>query len=540
MILNRKKTLKNKLLNKFGKIKNDSFDFEMIKKYYNGIQSTKNFQTLSDKTCNDLDFDELFMFVDRTNSRIGQQYLYNKLRRIPLINIQQDNNEKIIGEFIKNDDFRLGIQSQLNKLKEFNVYYLTSLFQDKFLKPPRWFFIIPVLSFTSILSLIFLFFNLQFAFVLFTVVIINLLIHYWNKKNMDQYLSSLPQLLNLNSVACKLFTDPHLVVLNPKLFKSIKIVNKIRNRMTFFMLESNLQGEFQALFWMFLEFIKILFLFEPILLFSVLKRLEDKRSEVEELFEFVGQVDSLNSIASLRAGVNNYCIPEIQSEKIIITEKIYHPLIIDCIDNNICVKNKSILLTGSNMSGKTSFIRTLGINVITGLTLNTCFAKQLTMPRMQVFSAIRISDDLMNDKSYYFEEVLTIKEMINESKSKIINLFLLDELFKGTNTIERISAGKAVLSSLCENGNIVFVSTHDIELADLLFDEYELYHFSEKIDNNTIDFDYKLKDGKLKNRNAIKILQINNYPEKIINEAFEISNLLDNASKINTPNIYEK
>jgi len=540
MILNRKKTLKNKLLNKFGKIKNDSFDFEMIKKYYNGIQSTKNFQTLSDKTCNDLDFDELFMFVDRTNSRIGQQYLYNKLRRIPLINIQQDNNEKIIGEFIKNDDFRLGIQSQLNKLKEFNVYYLTSLFQDKFLKSPRWFFIIPVLSFTSILSLIFLFFNLQFVFVLFTIVIINLLIHYWNKKNMDQYLSSLPQLLNLNSVACKLFTDPHLVVLNPKLFKSIKIVNKIRNRMTFFMLESNLQGEFQALFWMFLEFIKILFLFEPILLFSVLKRLEDKRSEVEELFEFVGQVDSLNSIASLRAGVNNYCIPEIQSEKIIITEKIYHPLIIDCIDNNICVKNKSILLTGSNMSGKTSFIRTLGINVITGLTLNTCFAKQLTMPRMQVFSAIRISDDLMNDKSYYFEEVLTIKEMINESKSKIINLFLLDELFKGTNTIERISAGKAVLSSLCENGNIVFVSTHDIELADLLFDEYELYHFSEKIDNNTIDFDYKLKDGKLKNRNAIKILQINNYPEKIINEAFEISNLLDNVSKINTPHIYEE
>jgi DNA mismatch repair ATPase MutS len=87
---------------------------------------------------------------------------------------------------------------------------------------------------------------------------------------------------------------------------------------------------------------------------------------------------------------------------------------------------------------------------------------------------------------------------------------------------------------------MVFVSTHDIELADLLFDDYELYHFSEKLDNNTIDFDYKLKDGKLKNRNAIKILQINNYPKDIINEALEISNHLDRASKINNPYSYEK
>jgi DNA mismatch repair ATPase MutS len=87
---------------------------------------------------------------------------------------------------------------------------------------------------------------------------------------------------------------------------------------------------------------------------------------------------------------------------------------------------------------------------------------------------------------------------------------------------------------------MVFVSTHDIELADLLIDEYELYHFSEKLDDNSIDFDYKLKDGKLKNRNAIKILQINNYPKDIINEALEISNLLDSASKINKPYSYEK
>jgi DNA mismatch repair ATPase MutS len=133
----------------------------------------------------------------------------------------------------------------------------------------------------------------------------------------------------------------------------------------------------------------------------------------------------------------------------------------------------------------------------------------------------------MNDKSYYFEEVLTIKEMIEKSQTKESNLFLLDEIFKGTNTIERISAGMAVLSYLNNKSNIVFVSTHDIELAELLKDNYNLYHFSEQVEDKTVDFDFKLKEGKLTNRNAIKILEINDYPEEIITKAIELSKELD-------------
>ncbi len=162
---------------------------------------------------------------------------------------------------------------------------------------------------------------------------------------------------------------------------------------------------------------------------------------------------------------------------------------------------------------------------------NTCFAKRMLIPKVRIYSAIRISDDLMNDKSYYFEEVLTIKEMIEQSSNEIPNLFLLDEIFKGTNTIERISAGKAVLSKLAKNNNFVFVSTHDIELTDMLSDEYELYHFSEIVKDNNVDFDYKLKEGKLKNRNAIRILQINDYPNDLINEAIEISKKMDEIAE---------
>jgi DNA mismatch repair ATPase MutS len=281
-------------------------------------------------------------------------------------------------------------------------------------------------------------------------------------------------------------------------------------------------------FWSVLELIKAFFLLEPLLLFGVLRQLDNKRREIEKVFSFVGYVDTLISIASLRHSLNLFCTPEINDKiKILEATDMYHPMIVDCVKNSIQVGDKSILLTGSNMSGKTSFIRTIGLNVITGLTINTCFAKRLSVTRFKIYSAIRISDDLMNDKSYYFEEVLTIKEMVEKSQMAEANLFLLDEIFKGTNTIERISAGKAVLSYLSTGSNIVFVSTHDIELAELLNDTYELYHFSEQVDHKTVDFDYKLKEGKLKNRNAIRILEINDYPKEIISEAIEISKELD-------------
>ena len=110
--------------------------------------------------------------------------------------------------------------------------------------------------------------------------------------------------------------------------------------------------------------------------------------------------------------------------------------------------------------------------------------------------------------------------MITESRLPLNNLFLLDEIFKGTNTAERIAAGKAVLSYLAKSSNnTVFVSTHDIELADLLSIEYDLYHFTETVHEKQIHFDYQLKRGKLYTKNAIRILEINDYPPEVIEEA---------------------
>lgn len=524
--LGKKESKKLKL--SFGLIKDGPFDFEMIGKYFRNKDNSEVFQILSDKTCNDLDFEELFCFLDRTNSRIGQQFLYNRLRAISSNTENITRNEEIISRLLKDDASRVKIQRELTQLNDFKAYYVSSLFQEEHISPPKYFFLFKLLSFASILLLALIPFNPLIIFPLIGIFVVNLGIHFWNKKNLFKYLQSIPQLLRLNRIATAIHKEKLLSKINPNLKESIKVINQVRNRMLFFQLEGKLQGDLAVVFWSTFELVKTLFLLEPLLLFGVLKRLNTKRKEIEAVFSFIGEVDLLISIASLRKGCDSFCTPIInEKENRIIAEEIYHPLIQNCVSNNILVSNKSILLTGSNMSGKTTFIRSIGLNLITGLTINTCFAKAITLPIIRIYSAIRISDDLMNDKSYYFEEVLTIKQMLEKSRDGKPSLFLLDEIFKGTNTVERIAGGKATLSYLAKNDNLVFVSTHDIELADMLVDEFELYHFSEIIEGKSVDFDFKLKTGKLMNRNALRILEINEYPESVISEANEISKELD-------------
>jgi DNA mismatch repair ATPase MutS len=524
---NRKKALNEQLNQSFGQLKDATFDFENIEKYFRNKDRSKAHQVLSDKTCNDLDFADLFMFVDRTHSTVGQQYLYHTLRTVTVDEEQTKLDEEIISALTTDAELRVSLQKRIGTLKSKDAYSISTLFQEAHINKPKWFLAVKLLSFASFVCLVLGFFNSLFFILLIGLFCVNFVLHYWNKSNLVQYVNSIPQLLRLNNVASHLFVNPALKKLNPKLPKSIKLINDVKSRMFFFQLEAKLQGEFEIIAWFIFELFKTLFLLEPLLLFGVLKRLDTKRAEIEDVFKFVGHVDVLLSIASLRNGLDTYCLPNITEDTAIIAEEISHPLIYNCTTNSIAITEKSVLLTGSNMSGKTSFIRAIGLNVITGLTLNTCFARSMTFPLMKVFSAIRISDDLMNDKSYYFEEVLTVKELLHESEKVAKNLFLLDELFKGTNTVERISAGKAVLSALAKSNNKILVSTHDIELTDLLADEYELYHFSETVNEKTVGFDYKLKEGKLKNRNAIRILEINDYPTEVVQEAMQISKELD-------------
>ena len=303
-------------------------------------------------------------------------------------------------------------------------------------------------------------------------------------------------------------------------------------QMSLFKLEVKLQSEIGLAVEYLVELVKALFLIEPLVLYNVLKELDSKRSEVQQVYEFIGELDVAISISFLRNDVPYFCFPKLTSQKKRITAtEVYHPLIYQSIPNSIDLNERSALLTGSNMSGKTTFIRTIGINAITAQTINTCFAEEFNAPVLKIHSAVRISDDLLSEKSYYFEEVLTVKYLLEESTSGFQNLFLLDELFKGTNTVERIASGKAVLAYLDKGPNIVFVATHDLELAELLENKFSLYHFTEVVQDGAIAFDYKIKTGNLRNTNAIRILELNGYPREVTDEATILANRIYNIKK---------
>ena len=140
MTNNRKKRDREKLLKAFGTLKDEYFHFEQIEKYFRKKDNSDAFQTLNNKTCNDLDFEELFMFVDRTSSKIGQQFLYNKLRTIPKQSNEIRRHEKLITLLSENSDSRVSIQTQLSKLNNSDAFYISSLFQEAHIKTPKWFF----------------------------------------------------------------------------------------------------------------------------------------------------------------------------------------------------------------------------------------------------------------------------------------------------------------------------------------------------------------------------------------------------------------
>ena len=496
------------------------FCIDQIEYYHRNKKRLPDYAIIDDKTINDVDFHELFKYIDKTNSKVGQQYFWDKLVSLNL-NINFDDQEKWIVYFDQEKENATKIKNMLSKLKKYDAYNISKLFIDEYIQKPKWHSFIKVLSFIPILSLLLMHTFSTFFYVLIISLLTNFVIHYFYKRYIHLYMNSIPQLLILLNTIKRIVSLNLPIKPSDSILFSIKSFDKIKGKMSVFELDKKNYSDLAIIIFALLEYCKIFFLIEPIIIFDILNKLDCKRNDIQNIFEYVGEIDSFLSINDLRKGMTNYCCPVINNNiHYLEFQDIYHPLVINCIPNSLKIKGKSVLLTGSNMAGKTTFIRTVAINVILAQTINTCFAKEFKLRTMNLFSAIRIFDDLLDDKSYYFEEVVTVKNMIEQSNMLSNNLFLLDEIFRGTNTLERIAAGKAVLSYLVRSdNNIVFVSTHDIELAELLNDDYDLYHFTEIIKNGELHFDYKIKEGRLTTSNAIRILELNNYPKEIINDA---------------------
>ena len=213
----------------------------------------------------------------------------------------------------------------------------------------------------------------------------------------------------------------------------------------------------------------------------------------------MGEVDAAISTASFRAGRRDWTRPRfVQPGASAKLSNLRHPLLVDAVPNSVSLApGRGLLITGSNMSGKSTFLRTVGVTAVLAQTLNTCLASEYYAPVFSVRSCIGRSDDLLSGKSYYIAEVETLLGLVEASVGSAPHLFLLDELFRGTNAVERIAAGQAVLLELVSDArrtspNVVIAATHDGELVDLLPDSYSAFHFGDVVGPAGLIFDHPL------------------------------------------------
>lgn len=265
----------------------------------------------------------------------------------------------------------------------------------------------------------------------------------------------------------------------------------------------------------------MLFLSEIINYEKVKKNISKNKEYFKNIFEYVGTIDALIGAASFRESLDYFTIPKLtRTKKYMEFEKMYHPLIQNPVTNSGSFK-KSVLITGSNASGKSTFIKSVAINAILSQSINTCCAKDYNGSYFNIYTSMALKDDVLSNESYYIVEIKSLKRILDSIYSTIPTLCVVDEILRGTNTVERIASSSEVLSSLSENNCICFAATHDIELTYLLEDKFDNYHFQEDITDKEIKFDYKLYNGRTQSRNAIKLLGFIGYSDYIVNKAKE-------------------
>lgn len=496
----------------------NDFDLNSINKYFKFKCSNVNnyFQIISEDTSMDLDLDFLFFKLDKTLSKIGKQFFYSKFK---IIDKENDIYFEKYQEYFQNnkyDDIELNLK-KLNKYKDYEVIELIKndiIVNNKYLSYAK---LSTIMFFIVLLMSIFIKQMLLFTIVLF---VINLYFHYKNKSYVEYYNQIISRLQKTISIAYNIhkinpiFKEEYNKINLKKLKRSIWMTN-VSNQFS--------NNELLVIFWLLFEIIQIIFNLEIFIFNKNVKILNNSKQELLNVFEFIGKIDASINIYKIKSEYST-CKPVFINDKSIKINKIYHPLIENCIKNDLNLINNSIAITGSNMSGKTSFMRTVASNIIIAESLGFCFAEKMEIPFMKVLSSISIQDDINENKSYYLEEVLRIKSFLEFKDS--YNLILIDEIFKGTNTTERIAISKTVLKYLNSDKNIVFITTHDLEIANYLKNyKYDLYYFSEDINNDELKFTFKLNLGLNPNTNAIKILKLYNYPKEIIEESYNQLNI---------------
>jgi len=237
-------------------------------------------------------------------------------------------------------------------------------------------------------------------------------------------------------------------------------------------------------------------------------------NRIRAWFETIGAFEALSSLSAVSHLHPEWVFPELQDDGMKIrARELGHPLIQPekCVHNDIVIDNRSCIITGSNMSGKSTFLRAMGMNLVLAYAGTAVCARQFRCSIMDIFTSMVIRDDLIDGISTFYAELTRINMILKHSDQKQPMFYLIDEIFRGTNSLDRIAGARVVLRELSKRGAIGLISTHDFELCDLEKDSplnFRNYHFEEQYAKGGIHFDYKLRPGRCTTSNARYLMKM--------------------------------
>lgn len=517
------KFLKNSLSEGWGKAPDIQYGngwLEDISSYYYNlaITGTKTCY-IDDITWNDLDMDSVFKSINNTQSSVGEELLYSLLR-LPVSDGKiLKERLRLIEYFKQNPAERIKIQAILAGLGKKKFLGISNYFLNNGEYASFKSRIYLALSIAMLISPFACIINLSIGYLCMAVMLaVNALVYYKTKNILESYLEGYGYIVNLIN-SSKRIAGADITAIRKYSGRLKESARKIKS----LTINSFYPFFYQTYDYLLLEPLKILFLVELFAFERLAKVISRHKEEIRILYETVGFLDSIISIASYRETLDLCTVPSLYKSTVsgqptLFCKDAYHPLLNNPVSNSIYLE-KPILITGSNASGKSTFLKTIAINAILAQTIHTCLAREYKSSYYRIFSSMELKEDLAGNESYYIAEIKSLKRIIDHLDDEGPVLCVIDEVLRGTNTIERIAASSEVLISLIRKNCMCIAATHDIELASILCGKFYNYHFRESFNGNNIVFDYKIYPGKSTTRNAIKLLKILGFEDATVEAA---------------------
>ncbi|HEY8468517.1 MAG TPA: hypothetical protein VIL18_02685 [Longimicrobiales bacterium] len=473
---------------------------------------------VSDRVWQDLDMDAVFARVDRCASAVGQQVLYDLLRS-PLPDPERVAERAALAQRLAEEPaLRAQIERAMYGLRQRSAYRLPHLLFDELPRRPRFYLAFPALTVLAAAAIAGLFLEPDALFAVLAIVLLNVSIQAYYRPAVQHLVAPLASLRALLSAARRLaalddpLLRPHTEALRVRCSRLRWIDRFVRHvsRET----HGNELIEIAA------SYLNLVFLLDVNAFLFSIELIRAHREDLRAVFETAGLLDAMCSVARLRQDLPRWCVPEIApARKEIVAEGIYHPLLKDPVANDLRIQGRALLITGSNMAGKTTYLRAVGLCALLAGTIATCPARRWRAPLLRIASLITRTDDLLGGRSYFLVEAQLVRELLALAETDVQHLFIIDEIFRGTNTRERLAAAKAVLEHLNRGAHVCLVSTHDLELLELLGPGWEFWHFRETVEDGGVRFDYKIRPGVSSAPNALRLLGVSGYPPGVIAEA---------------------